>query len=658
MRADAFGFFWDTQVVERGQGPKIPRPIPPIPDNGWKPREFPRLEKAYLIGLDTETKDPDLEEKGPGVRRDGKMVGISVATEDNQSWYFPMRHEFGDNLPVENVLRWARDNLTRPNQPKVGTNLLYDIDYLAEEGVNVAGPFYDVQTAEALINENAMHYSLDAIAHRHLGEGKVEGELEEWALTAYGEKNWKANIWRCPSNLVGPYAEADALLPIRILAEQRKMLAAEGLLPIWEVEVAQVPLLLAMRRRGVRVDLKKAQRIDDQLTQKIAEEKARLNALVGFDMENGEKKHLIRLFDEQNLTYPRTAATSRFPTGQPSFTKEFLEHHPHPAAQMVVGIRKWEKFKSTFIHGYIFDLHVKGRIHCQFNQLKGDDYGTIARYSSSLPNLQNIPKRDKFWGPLIRGMFMPDKGERWGILDWSQIEYRLLVDRAKHPSAEAARIMYREDPNTDFHEWVSTITKVIRDHAKNINFGLVYGMGEELLAFQLGITVDEARLMFDKYHTNVPFVKQARADATSLANSQGYITTLMGRRRRFDMWEPRYYNREDETLRPGLPLAQAMAAYGNRLRRAYTHKALNGEIQGSAADLMKKAMQVVWASGAIQVLGAPLLTVHDELDWSYPNTQLGREALQEVKRIMETCVKISIPIIADLKTGPNWGATK
>jgi DNA polymerase I-like protein with 3'-5' exonuclease and polymerase domains len=649
MRPDAFGFFWqDTATTKTGRIANA-RPLPEIPKNGWRCKDFPRLEKASLIGLDTETKDLDLKEKGPGVRRDGKIVGISVATEDT-AWYFPMRHEIGEgNLPVENVIAWAQDELTRENQPKVGTNLLYDLDYLAQEDVNVTGPFYDIQTAEALINENLFGYSLDAIAQRHLGVTKTKSELEEWILQAYGNSNYREEIYRAPACLVGPYAEADAMLPLQILAKQKRILRAEDLDNVWGIETAQVPLLLAMRRRGVRVDLKKAKHIEGQLVKNLAEGSAKINSMAGFNFRD-DKKSLVKLFDKLGLAYPLTDK------GNPSFARDFLEHHNHPICKLLVEQRKWEKFLGTFIRGYVLGMNINGRIHCLFNQLKNDDYGTIARYSSSLPNLQNIPARDDYWGPVIRAIWGPEEGETWHKFDWSQIEYRLLVERAKHPSAELARERYRKDPKTDFHMYVSGITGVPRGPAKNINFGLVYGMGEPTLAANLGVNIDKAREMFSIYHDNLPFVSQARKDAMFNAAQNGYITTLAGRRRRFDLWEPRY--NDGAPITP-LPLAAATAKWGPRLKRAGVHKSLNGEIQGSAADLIKIAMRDLWNdSQIISVTGCPLLTVHDELDFSIPETKEGREAAAAIKNTMESCVELSIPIIAEHSKGKDWGHVK
>lgn len=662
MRPDATGFFWNdlpTTRASRGKEAKVDRgnrPLPPIPETGWEaPRDFPRLDSADVIALDTETYDPDLLTKGPGVRRDGHIVGISVATRD-KSWYFPMRHTLGRNLDPENVIAWAKDQLTHKGQLKVGANLLYDLDYLAQAGVHVPGPYWDVQIAEALINENRLTYALDDLAQEYLNRGKESSLLSQWVRDAYGDTNYRAHIWHSPAELVGPYGEADAALPLLIQRQQIVNLEGDNLLELNDIEQRLIPLLLAMRRRGVRVDLDKARQLESRLQSEIEVQQKTLDTIAGVPVDVGKP---AAAFDALGIPYPLTAKTKK-----PSFVKEWLEHHPSELAQRITKLRTLDKFLTTFVRGYILDLHVDGRIHCQFNQAKGDEYGTVSgRLSSSLPNLQNIPSRDEEWGPLIRGIFLPEEGEDWIKFDWSQIEFRFVTHYGEGESADRAREMYSTDPRTDFHRMVAQLVwpdawEHMRRPAKNINFGLVYGMGEVVLSEHAGMSLEEAKPIFAEYHQRLPFIRDLYNATAAEAKSHGYITTIMNRRRRFHLWEPRYWNAEAER-QVGLPLDEAIAKWGgNNLRRAYTHKALNGRIQGSAADLMKLAMVLLWESNVISELGAPLLTVHDELDWSAKRTKAAKAALREVRHIMENCYDLSVPIVADMTSGRTWGEAK
>lgn len=647
MRADSIGFFWqDLPQETRGRVQSV-RPTPTIPDTGWRPPgEFPRLEAAKLLAIDCETKDPNLTEAGPGsIRRDGHLVGISVGTEDGGRWYFPMRHEIGGgNMDAEQVLRWARDELTRPGQTKVGANLLYDCEWLAAEGVNVAGPFIDVQYQEALLNENAKSYSLETLAQKYLSEGKQSNALYEWCAQAYGGKpdgKQCANIYRAPASLVGPYAESDVDLPLRVAKLQQARLESEELCGVAHLENSLIPMLLAMRRRGVRVDLEAG----NALNERLAEELAALQREYPCDMWSA--KQIATRCDALGLAYPLTEK------GSPSFTAAWLKLQDHPFLTALNKMRGIDKLRGTFIEGHALGHLVNGRVHAQFHPLRGDANGTVSgRFSSSLPNLQNIPSRDDTLAPLIRGLFLPDEGERWVRFDWSQIEFRLLVHYARGGGAEKARSMYRDDPTTDFHRMVSELTGIERKPAKNINFGLVYGMGVKKMAASLGRSEQATRALFEQYHSTLPFVKDTFNAASQMATRRGYTKTLLGRRRRFELWEPRQWDKSADACSK----EAAEAAWGKAgIRRAYTHASLNSVMQGGAADIMKKAMVDIWQSGICDVLGAPLLTVHDELDWSAPPTLEADEALRESQRIMEHCVTLRVPLRAEREEGPNWG---
>lgn len=662
IRLDDDGLFWKNKPPERGNRSGFERPLPPVPDTGWKPpRDFPNLSAAKVIGIDTETKDPNLRDLGPGCRRDDSyVVGLSVATEDGHAWYFPVRHEMGGNMDPEQVMRWARDQLSG-TQPKVGANIMYDLDWLATEGVDVAGPFIDVQHAEPLLDEFRRSYALDVLAEHYLGDHKVSDELYRWCSIAFGgratARDQGKNIWRAPVELVGPYAEVDAVLPIRIYEKQKVLLEQQGLMQVFDMECRLIPLMLAMRQRGVRVDFDRAQEINDVMLQKERQAQERLDNLVGFHVNANPSKSLYAAFDKLGIGYATTDA------GNPSITKAYLEALDHPIAELILGVRKWSKNRGTFVDGYINKHTINGRIHAQFHQLKSDDSGTVSgRFSSSTPNLQNIPSRDEEVTPLVRSLFIPDEGHQWRRYDWSQIEYRFLVHYARGESGRLAKEMYRNNPDTDFHRFTQKLIlemagkEIKRKPIKNINFGLVYGMGEPKLAQQIGIPLSEAMPIFHAYHDAVDFVKDLFDYCERVAQNRGHVRTILNRRARFPFWEPADFelSRRAVAIRNKDMAEEAWGA----VRRAHVRAALNRILQGGAAEMMKKAMVDIWEAGLCDVVGIPLLTVHDELDFSDPMTKESEEGFREVKRIMETCIPLSVPVIAECEVGPNWGSLR
>lgn len=643
MRFDSTGLWWeDVEVVKvRGSMPASRTP-PPIPNTGWTtPTEFPRLDSAKMLCIDLETYDPELLDKGMGWGRGvGHIVGVAVGTDDGGRWYFPMRHTLGGNMDPEAVLKWCRDTFANPKQPKVFANAIYDIGWLKQEGVDVMGDIIDVQLAEPLLDEHARSYSLESLSRKYLQEGKVDDQLYDWCQRAYGGPEGRrqaGNIYRAPVELVGPYACGDVDLPLRIWEKQRLLLEEQDLVKVFKLESALVPMLLAMRMQGVRVDVPKAQAVYDDFTLKID---GLTKQLGGININAADE--LARYAKKMGITPPTTEK------GNVSFGGPWLATN----MPLVAEARKYTKARDTFIKGYILDLHTDGRLHCQFNQLRSDDYGTVSgRFSSSNPNLQNIPARDEEIGPLIRSLFLPDEDSIWVSHDWSQIEFRALTHYAVGQGADIARAMYNENPATDFHVMASELTGVPRKPAKNLNFGLVYGMGETTLAAHLGKTKEEALPIFEQYHTNMPFIKETYNLAGKRASQRGFITTLLGRRARFNLWEPTKWSEKGDAL----PEQEAFAKWGNKIRRAHTHKALNRLLQGSAADIMKKAMADIWAANIGLV---PLLTVHDELDWSCPNTAEGHEAMREANHIMTTCVKMKVPLLVDEEIGESWGTIR
>lgn len=666
MRFDAVGMFWEDAQVQRGKR-NLVRMMPPIPDTGWVPPSyFPDLSRARVLSVDCETFDPELEDHGPGwARGKGHIVGVAIGADGGGRWYFPIRHtiEPEHNLNPEQVLDWLRIVLANPNQPKVGANLLYDYGWLRSEGVNVAGELVDVQYAEALLVERG-EVNLEHLGRKWLGEGKDTTVLYKWLADFYGGKpnsDQRKNIYRCPPRLVGPYAESDADLPLRIIPHQYAHLEREGLVDLFRLECSLIRLLVRMREAGVRVHLGRAEELRERLIKLEEREYEKLKHIVGFDVDIGSGPSLARAFDHLGIRYGRTAK------GKPSFTKKFLTDLQHPVGHVIRDMRKYEKLRGTFVESYILNSHINQMVYGQFHLLRGDDSGTRSgRLSSSTPNLQNIPIRDEELAHLIRGLFIPDEGhEQWRKYDYSQIEYRYLIHFAVGPGSDEARALFNQDPDTDYHEMALDLVgpaagwdistpeqrKVKRRPIKDINFGLIFGMGEDAMASRLNLSPHETSRLFKAYHKAVPFAKATMKQCSDEVLNTGVITTILNRRSRFDLWEPSVWGSDA----PALTYEKAILQYG-QIRRAFAHKGLNRRLQGSAADQMKMAMARCYYDGIFDVTGVPRLTVHDELDFSDPGGK--DEAFREMKHVMETCIPLRIPVRADCEVGPDWGHVK
>lgn len=628
-----------------------------------QPRSLPNLRRVRpkLIAYDLETNDEGIQAGiGPGgVLGMGYIVGLAIALDDGYSGYFPIRHANTKNFSIEEIRDWASDNLTLPI-PKVGANIKYDLEWSRAEGIAIAGPFRDVQIAEPLIDENARRYNLGVLSAKYLPDQyhKLTDTLSTDGLAYLGKA--KGNIYEhlaeLPARIVGPYAEMDAVSTLMIFQEQIKQIEAQDLGRVFDIESRLTPLLLDMRFQGVRVDTKRTEQAVDDIQARVDKGYRKLKRLCGLDINVNAADSIAKGCDKLGIHYPRTAKTDK-----PSFVKDWMEAHDSPFINLVKEVRTTERTKETFLKSSILGHAKKGRVHTEFNQLKSDEAGTVTgRYSSSNPNLQQVPSREEVNADLLRSLFIPEPGEDWWRIDYSQIEYRLMVHFASVRGlrgADRARKAYCENPDTDFHEWVAGLINRPRKLAKNINFGLAYLMGAAKLARSLGLPLEESYDLLKFYHDEVPFIKLLSKDVQHCATERGYIRTLSGRRRRFPLWEPRGQYGKMEKNQPALPQEAAYAVYGPNIQRAFTYKAMNSLIQGSAADQMKIAMVQTYEAGcyAKDALGhVPSLTVHDELDGSMPRTKRAKEALREVIHIMQTCVKLEVPVIAEAGTGKDW----
>ncbi len=670
MRYDDIGLFWEDRPTGR-KAEKHNLPMPTVPETGWKPpTSFPNLSAAETISLDTETYDPNLKTKGPGWgRNDGHVIGVSIGARWScgtiGQWYFPVRHEAEthDNMDPEQVFAWLSYVLSNPRQPKVGANIQYDIGWLRHEGVEVAGDLIDVQFAEALLAESAP-VALEALGQKYLGEGKESPLLYEWLSDWFGgEPNGNQRKWlyKAPPRMVGPYAESDASLPLRLASIFYPLLLGEGLLNLFIMECKLIRLTVEMRWKGVHVDIPKAEQLSATLEQKESDILAEIERQVGFGVNVNASASLAQVFDHFQIPYGYTAPSKNYPEGQPSFTKDFLKLVDHPIADLIRELKKTFKLRGTFVESYILNANVNGMVYGQFHQLRGEGGGTRSgRYSSSDPNLQNIPSRDPILAPLIRGLFIPDEGHvAWRKYDYSQIEYRLLIHFAIGAAGDRIREYFWNNPDTDYHVYAQELVKaatgvhIERKPIKNINFGLIYGMGVDKLAKGLGMSLKDAKALMKSYFLGVPFAKPTMTACMEEAQRTGIITTVLNRKSRFDLWEPKKWGRSKSIP---FPYERALKHYGSDIQRAATHKALNRRLQGSAADLMKVAMLKCWEDGIYDHIGVPRLTVHDENNHS----DFGGvdDGYREMNHIFETAIPLNVPVKLDGEIGPDWGHVK
>lgn len=631
--------------------------------------DLPSWKGAKRVGIDSETNDRHLKELGIGVRRGAYMVGISFAIEDGPSFYLPFRHEGGDNLDKKQVLGYMREQGATFDGDIVGMNLSYDLDYFWEEEIHFPAVRYfrDIQIADPLIYELHNSYSLQNIATRHGLPGKDETKLRE-AAAAYGVDP-KSGLWRLPARYVGEYAEADARQPLLILRRQERQIDEKGLWDIYNLESRVLPVLVRMRRRGVRIDQDKLAQIEDWSLKQEAEALAYVREATGVCIDVGDvwkAEVLVPALEYIGIELPTTS------NGNKSVSQEVFGMVDHPVAKALARARKVNKLRTTFAAS-IRSYMTNGRIHCTFNQIaresetgeqKGVRYGRI---SATNPNLQQQPNPEK--DPDITGewrkIFLPEEGALWAVCDFSQQEPRWTTHFAALMNFPGARDMakeYHDNPNLDNHAMMAELTGIDRYPAKTIYLGLCYGEGGAHFCGQLNLPTRwacawgnwddhkieyfetqteadalhdelgegfvwraaglEGQAILDKFDERAPFIRKVAAAAKKRANSRGYVITILGRQLHFTKEGKKY---------------------------AWTHKAFNRVIQGSAADQMKKALVEIDAAGHWM-----MLQVHDEAD----NSVSGRSEGERIAKIMRDTLPALVPFKVDVEIGKSWGEAK
>jgi len=610
------------------------------------------LSKSKYISCDIETYDPELLEKGPGVYRstplnftdaNGYILGVSLVDEHNNKGYYGLGHY--DITPEQRTKNY--DYLLKSlgtNAIKIGANLMYDLDWLENWAmIPVNGNLIDVQIAEPLLDETQRHYNLDFMGKKYFGgsEGKAKGEIDKFCYENGFKGDPRKYLWKMPTYMVEAYALQDVYLPMKIWGVQEKQLIEEDMLDLMHLECDLLRVLLLMRKSGVKIDTKVRDKYTLELINRVETTKYALEDQLGYSFNFNSTKQLAKILDSFEVPYPETAK------GNPSIKREHLirlskgqvkDYNGNIIAdpiKMKLGkdladIRRAEKVLKTFLHGSLVNFVTKGDlIHCSFHSMMTDAYGTKSgRFSSSNPNLQQIPapSRDKYYGTMSRAPFIPSDNCLWGKLDYSQIEYRFMAHFAKGEGSDEVRAKYNNDPTTDYHRYIQDLTGLERPQAKTVNFGVAFGMGAEKMASENQWDLDYCYSILNTYHKNAPFVKSTIRAVEQVSKRRGYIKTILNRRAR--LTDPN----------------KAYVMY-NRL------------VQGSAADLMKKAMLEAYKAGIFEILTLHI-TVHDELDVSVPKTKEGIDTFFKLKYIMENCMVLRVPIIADAELGTNWADLK
>ena len=593
-----------------------------------------------VVAIDLETCDTDLKKMGPGwPRKVGDVIGIAISSGDFTA-YYPIAHEGGGNMDRSIIVEYIKEICEDESIQKVFHNAQYDIGWLSVLNIEVKGYIHDTMIAAALLNENRYSFTLNSMVAEYLGEFKNESLLKAKAEELGIDP--KAEMYKLPAEFVGEYAEADAKLTWRLHERLITEIEKEDLHRVYDMECRLIRVIFNMTKRGVRVDMDRAYDLKKKLNIKEKKYLKRIRDITGSDVQVWAARSVAQAFDNVNLEYPRTKL------GAPSFTQTFLDTHAHELPRMITKARVLNKLQGTFVDG-IHKYISNGRLHAHINQIRGDSGGTVTgRFSMYAPNLQQMPIRNEF-GSELRKIFIPEQGEYWLSADYSQQEPRILTHFAVLNKNEGAtEVQEAFVKGLDFHKQTAEMAGIDRKLAKTIGLGVMYGMGYKKMAVDLDIAPIEAKEMLKEFRSKVPFMQGMLEAVMNRANQVGSIRTYLGRRCKFDLFEPAWY--DPGVFHKALPHDEATTKWGGAIKRAGTYKALNRLIQGTAADQTKKAMVDIY-----EKLGViPLIQVHDELNCSVKSDKDAKE----IKNIMETCIDLKVPSNVDYKIKDNWGDAK
>ena len=665
------------------------------------------LEGVDTVAIDIETYDPNLKTKGLGaIRKDGFITGVAVAT-GKDTVYFPLHHSDVATSPQEEQEFWNQMNkklLQNPDITKVFHNAMYDVCWLrAVTGKMLQGKLVDTMIAASVIDENRFRYSLDSLSKDYLDDQKYKYDLYQKA-SLENIKDPMSNMHKLSSDLVKEYAKQDVDLTLKLwnlfnkkldeVLYQRNNKTCRN---IFELETKLFRCLVDMKFKGVRIDVQKLEEFGKKLKFRRDNLLNIIKKRTGVIVQLWAANSIKLLLDDQKITnYKKTPKS-----GMPQLPKDYLKTHENRFLRMLSKAREFDKAINTFVEGlkgYVYN----GRIHADVNQIRSDQGGTVTgRFSMSNPNLQQIPARG-YIGKKMREVFLPEEGCVWGSFDYSQQEPRIVAHYAiKYNLANTEGLKDKfEKENADFHQIVAELANIPRKQAKTINLGLFYGMGKGKLQNELNLNQKQATDLLRLYHQKIPFIKELSDNLKDFSEREKLIYTLEDRfcrfnfyestnkrwdnnARKFEEWDPKAIEQtqKDGTIKyegawvtPKLlsekdawekfksEFNQKSAKkieehteeeremyFSNYYVPAFTYKALNRLIQGSAADMTKKAMVLLYEKGIV-----PHIQIHDELCVSIRN-DAERNTVHET---MENAIPLEIKNKVDYEYGPNWGNIK
>jgi DNA polymerase I-like protein with 3'-5' exonuclease and polymerase domains len=645
------------------------------------------LKGIDTVAIDIETYDPNLKTKGSGaIRKDGFVCGIAVATE-NETAYFPLRHSDTDIAydRINKIWQVLNDKIFQnKNITKVFHNAMYDVCWIrAVTGKMIKGRIVDTMIAASVIDENRFKYSLDALSKDYLNEEKYKYDLQQKTLEWSGGmvKDPMSNMHKLPASIVKEYAKQDVNLTYKLWRLFDKKIdevlytkddgEQKTCRQIFELETKLFICLVDMKFKGVKIDRSKAILFGRHLKKRRDQIINAIENKTSIRVDIWAAASIKKLLDYLDIKDYKVTPKSKMP----QLPKDYLRTHSNKCLRMIAKAREYDKAVNTFIDG-LLEYVYEGRIHADINQIRSDTGGTVTgRFSMSNPNLQQIPAKG-YIGKKMRELFIPEEGQQWASFDYSQQEPRIVVHYAlklQLPGTDKLEDEFNKE-DADFHQIVADMANISRTQAKTINLGLFYGMGKLKLQRELGLDPNRAKELFNEYHNKVPFVRRLSQELIKFAKENKLLFTLYDRFCRFNKWETTNKEWNPETNRfTEVPLYtedEAKEAYKAEMldkykenkidpnymdyferyyTPAFTYKALNRLIQGSAADMTKKAMVDLHEKGIV-----PHIQIHDELCISINNDYTANI----IQNVMETTIPLEISNKVNCKKGQNWGTIK